>query len=222
VSGCEIVVAEQNVKEGFKLGQMRNLGFKKSKGDIIVFIDVDMRFKEKMDFKTLLKDKKEPFVAWRIIAQVEEKPIGNFKKISEGKISFGEGGCIVLSRKQFEGSHGYSNLMIGWGKEDHLLCYRLHKYRFTKLDVEMYHVFHHKGRQTWGVDPKALDHNMAMLISDRKRDRPQDSYVQTIADEKLVKSEGIVSHYLFSNVRVPDNFAYMDLYNKTESFHLKK
>jgi len=222
VSGCEIIVAEQDSNEGFKLGQMRNLGFKKSKGDIIVFIDVDMRFKEKLDFKKLLSQMGEPFVAWRLISQIEERTIGNYKVISKGKISYGEGGCIVLTRKQFMDSCGYSNLFIGWGKEDHLLCYRFSKYRFTKLNVEMYHVIHEKDRKSWGVAPNALEHNTRMVSTDVRRKKSLDGYEQTVAKEKLVKLDGMVMHYFFSNVRVPEDFAYMDLYDKTESFNLKK
>ena|SRR4030042_2655639 len=221
-SDFEIIIAEQDDNEGFKLGQMRNLGFVKSKGDIIVFIDVDIRFKESLDFKELLKNMEMPFVAWNRIAQVEEKEIGNFKVMGTGRISYGEGGCIVLTREQFENSCGYSNLFIGWGKEDHLLCYRFLRRRFIKIDNEMYHVSHNKNRRVWGVNPDALGHNLNMLVTNSKRDKLQDSYHQTIADEKLISDNGIVHHYLFSNVRVPENFIYMDLYKKTESYNIIK
>jgi len=218
----EIIVAEQNSKEGFKLGQMRNLGFKKSKGDVIVFIDIDLRFKERIDFEDILKTTKKPFLAWKRIAQVKEDSLGDFKVICAAKKGFGEGGCIVFSRKQFEETCGNSNLLIGWGKEDHLLCRRYNARRiFPKIDNDMYHIMHPKARQSWGVDPKALDNNLKMQVSDHRRSRFDDGYKQTIANEKLIKKDGVVLHYLFSNIRVPDDFKYINLYKKAESFHLR-
>jgi len=66
-SNYEFIVIEQEEKEPFKLGQNRNIGFKKAIGDIVVFLDVDIRLKNYLNFEEKLNNKKDnSLVCWEL------------------------------------------------------------------------------------------------------------------------------------------------------------
>ena len=117
----EVIIAELSDSEGFKLGQIRNLGFKKSSGDIVVFIDVDIRLKDKVDFKEELELHNVPVVCWRNIIKAVEFKVGDIEEISYPQEGRGLAGCFAQYREQFIKANGFSNLLIGWGKEDDIL-----------------------------------------------------------------------------------------------------
>lgn len=211
-----MIVAEQNMGEGFKLGQIRNLGFKKSIGDIIVFFDVDIRLPKKIDFASALLEKKLPIVCWKYITQIEDDI--NYKKLSKPKEGVGKAGFFALTREQFESVNGYSNLLIGWGKEDNLLEKRF-DHEFVRMDEEIYHIKHEQSRELWRVAGSAIKHNLQILRTDSKRDKLNDGFAQTIADEHELDFIGY-KHYIFSNVRVVEDFEYKDEFEKLSKYEL--
>lgn len=223
----EIIVVEQDIDEPFRLGQMRNLGFQKSKGDLIVFIDVDIRLKKRIDFSKEISLRRRPLVCWEFIIQVDEDEYYNIIEREGRRKGVGKGGCIAFTRKQFEKAGGNTNLIVGWGKEDDILKYRSDMVRL--MGQEIYHVFHEDKREKWGLgeDRKflgiALDRNVriANLIRDGKVNKLKDGYAQTKADCKIIKDSALYRHYLFSNVGVSSDFEYMDLYNEIDKL-LKK
>lgn len=217
--GCqyEIVVIEQHVDEPFKLGQVRNIGFQKSRGRCIVIIDVDIRFKEKIDFEEMTIRMKRPFVPWSLLRTVIEDKIKGITVTQEIQKRPGHGGCIAFSRAQFEQSNGYSNLLIGWGAEDSIISIRC---PLTKLGMELYHVKHSKQSGKFGVNSKATYHNQRMYNSDNTRNKMLDGYRQTMFDEVIISNKGTIKHYIVSNIRVDDSFEYMDLYKEMKALEL--
>lgn len=211
----EIIAVQQKAEEPFKLGQVRNIGFKKSSGDIIIFLDVDMRFPEKILFKKELETFKTPFVAWKFITKVDEEKTDNFEILSEHHEGVGKGGCVVYSRKQFVESCGYSNLPIGWGKEDNIINIRK---SLIRLNYEIYHVNHDNDRRLWGAKASALDFNTMLSRTEPSRMKHKDSFEHTIADEEIVFEGFEIKHYKVSNIRVPDDFVYTKLFNKSKEF----
>ena len=207
----EIVIVEQNNDEPFKLGQLRNIGFKKSSGNTIAIIDADIRFIEKIDFEEMINRMKRPFVPWSYLITIIEDDFKNPIITDEKLKRPGHGGCIVFKRLEFEQSGGYSNLLIGWGAEDSIISIRC---PLTKLGMEIYHVSHKKQSGKFGVNSKATEHNQRMYNSDSQRDKMQDGYKQTIFDEIVVSDSGTIKHYIISNIRVNNDFKYMDIYNE--------
>lgn len=209
----EIILAELDENEVFRLGQMRNLAFKKSIGDILIFLDVDIRFKNKIDFIETCKTVKQPYLPWnRIINVKEEKE--NLIEIEERQYCLGGyGGCFVHSRKQFEQSKGFSNLMAGWGGEDNIFNERM---PLTRLEGIVYHVIHSQDSIS-GCGGNLAIRNRTFWQTDKTRDKNEDSYIQTIADESLIYEDNEIKHYLFKNIRVSENYKYYELYKELES-----
>jgi len=206
----EIILAEQNNEEVFRLGQMRNLAFKKSSGDILVFLDVDMRFKNKINFKELCETLKQPYLPWDRIINVKEEN-GKLIEIEERENCLGGyGGCVVYTRKQFEKSMGFSNLIAGWGGEDNVINQRLPLLRLRGI---IYHVAHDY-KPSSSCASKLAIRNRDFWKTDRQREKNEDSYEHTIADQHLVKCYGEVKHYFFEKIRVPDKFKYHTLYEE--------
>ena len=217
----EVIIINQDIKEPFKLGQNRNLGFKESIGDIIVFLDVDIRFKNKLSFKEiLLNSKNRPVICWEFIIQINEDENYNIVEIEEKKKGVGKGGCTVFTRDQYKKSYGHSNLILGWGKEDNVLYYRTNFIRL--IGSEIYHVYHKDKRELWGLDKKILSKTLSKnveivnMVRDGKIDSEKDGFNQTIAEVFLYKEElnGLLKYYNVSNITVSEKFKYIELYNE--------
>lgn len=204
----EIIVIEQDEKEPFKLGQVRNIGFIKSSGDTIVFIDVDIRLIHPINFFDLLVFYKKPFVAWDRLFNISENFLGTYTILNRVH-RCGAGGCTVFTRNQFEQSGGHSNLLLGWGSEDELIARRC---RAKRSHNNLYHVFHTDYSGPYGKNGSYRDHNRAIYLSDDNRYRTKDSFKQTVWDEIELKDLGSIKHYLVWDIRVPDTFEYKDLY----------
>ena len=214
----EVIIINQNINESFKLGQNRNVGFQKSIGDIIVFLDVDIRFKNKLNFEEiLLKSKNRPVVCWEFIIQINEDENYNITELSEKQKGVGKGGCIAFKREQYIKSCGHSNLIFGWGKEDDILAYRSNLIRLT--GVEIYH-FYHKDKRQWGLDKekmkKALSMNVDLvnMVRDGKIDSEKDGFMQTVASFDSIKkyNNKYIRFFNVSNVGVSYEYEYLELY----------
>lgn len=219
----EIIISYQIDTKVFKLGPMRNLGFKQTTGDIVVFFDVDMRLPTKVNFRQYLDSLSDPFLAWDRLAHITEDHLGQYKIVKSPKIGLGQGGCIVFSPAKFKECHGYSNLVVGWGKEDEMLARRYSTNRFNymtpRINNVIYHVQHPTNRLLWGKD--MMEENNKLFRSAGTRDPKLDSYRQTIGyrvsfSERKLSENQYVRTYKFKDVGVVDDFEYMDLYRKLD------
>lgn len=96
------VVKADVEKEKWSLSHARNLGYKASKGDALLFIDADTKVKS--DFLT-----KHPL---------------NEKEFYTG-MWLHASGCCMLWREDFEKVRGYNEVIQSWGTEDYDLYRRL-------------------------------------------------------------------------------------------------
>jgi hypothetical protein len=216
----EIIFAEQEEGEAFKPGQLRNLGYRHSNGDVLVFFDIDMRLKNEIYLdNNYILNRHGSFISWKRITQIEGESHLNFKIKSNPIDGVGHGGCLVVRKDVFISSNGYSNLCIGWGKEDDLFYRRL-SYP-SRLNNEIYHIEHPKGRELYNVKPEALRHNVYMVNKDGSKDRSKDSFNHTIADISSINIDPNYTRILFKDIRVSDDFGYMDDYNIMKSFEVK-
>ena len=206
----EIIVAKQKGNQPFMRGQLMNLGFKESKGDLIVCIDVDIRLPTNIDFYNIMSVCKNPYLPWDTVTQVKEEPDDTITLLNESrKAPRGFGACSVFTRDQFITCRGFSNLVFGWGREDELINVRC---KFKKLKGTLFHVKHAKSR-----NEKYTKHNRNIFVKVRDKhqiDKNKDSFKHTIADIDTLRISERIKSYTFSNIRVPNNFKYLDLIPK--------
>lgn len=207
----EIVFSIQDDDKRFRRGQLCNLGFMHSVGDVVVFQDVDIRHLRPIDFVSLCYKMKRPFVAFDSITQLQEDSAFDYKMLKTDKRPYGFGACAVFTRQQFIASHGFSNLIVGWGGEDNLMHSRAN---FLRLHQSLGHVQH---------DAPGPIHNTAwyqrnhkLLENECNRSPQNDSMLHTIAERTRIKREDNVTYCYFSNITVPPNFYYAHLMRDIE------
>lgn len=205
----EIIFCCQNDNLLFRKGQLSNLGFKKAKYDIVAFVNLDYRFMSYVNLVEEVRRFDKPIVPFGFAARVTESSAGDINIVRKALPSESCGGCCVFTKEQFVKSCGNSNLIAGWGPDDNILRYRTN---FRKLnDVEMGHIVHSKGGSYF--DPKVKLRNQNLKMTDLQRDHSKDGFTQTIADEVgCIKVEPNIVEYKFRNIRVPEDFAYMNIY----------
>jgi hypothetical protein len=214
----EIIVAEQDENEVFLPGQVRNLGFQQSKGDIIVFFDADARFKEYIDFKDILKNAKvEAHTCWQGVIEVNEDPkTFELTEITPLKSSSSRGFIFAVTRQYFLRYNGFSNLLKGWGKDDDINGIRSGSRKGNIITTEkreivcgaVYHVWH-KDRAKL-----CLDHNqkICLMVRNKEIEDSKDGVAQTISDLSLIEERECYKHFLISNIRVLEDFKYKNLF----------
>ena len=206
----EIIYVQQDDEKLFRRGQLCNIGFHESLGNIVVFQDVDIRHLQAMDPKAMLRQFKKPFVAFDKITQLEEDGLGNYNLLeTESRLS-GWGACAVFYREQFILSGGFSNLIFGWGAEDNIMHDRV---GFQRYEQNLGHVSHEPLRFSAKVhDSTWYKNNRQFWLTDKERDKYKDGYIQTryrsttdmCSDRiKIVKVEAIF---------VTNEFEYKTLY----------
>ncbi len=198
---AEIVISEQRNTNVFLQGQLFNLAFPHSHGDIIILMDVDIRFSNTIDFEKWMGVLKHPFIGYdRIFNCDENKKILNIRPGTDRT----HGGCCVFTRDQFIDSCGYSNLMCDWGAEDDILDIRVNG--FKRIHNSLLHIYHEK-RKSSITYPR----NRIMYETEKKRDKKLDGWKQTTAKLKD-KQQGYNSIYLvFDEITVTKDFAYLNL-----------
>lgn len=118
----EIIVSEQDNKEKFQKNSLYNLAALRSKGDILVFHDVDYYPSDNVNYDT---DDKTPLYPVRNVLFLDS----NNNPRSEQDIPFGyrnfindvadhSGGVFVMTRNLFDSVKGLNPYYKGWGKED--------------------------------------------------------------------------------------------------------
>lgn len=208
----EIIYVNQNDNKLFKRGQLCNIGFKESRGDIIVFQDVDIRHLRKINIIELLNLYNNPFVAFDSITQLNEIKLGEYKIIETEKRPRGFGACAIFSREQFILSGGFSNLIIGWGIEDNIMNDRSN---YIRLQQDLGHVYHIPSRKNSSIFNLNWYKNNKMLFqSDKERNKYKDGYIQTLYYNDIIQKSSNIKVINVNEIYIPDNYEYMDLYNK--------
>ncbi len=197
----EIVVAEQGNELDFMQGQLFNLAFPHSTRDIVVLMDVDIRFTRPLDFLELMQEIDHPFVGYTRLVHCDTA--GRCMRIRPGSDRT-TGGCTVFTREQFKDSCGYSNLLRGWGADDSILEIRVGGFR--RVDNVMHHIWHPRRK-----DPRTYERNRVIWEAERTRDRTLDGYRQTTGTLVERRTEGNVIRLVFTEIGVISDFAYAGL-----------
>ena len=209
----EIIYAEQVDDDVLKHGQLRNLAYQKSSGDILVFMDVDARFIYPIDIVGLMEKEKTPLLLFDKCYDVveDEKQECGFSIYRDrpwcgAPVTWCHSRMVACTRKQFEDSGGFSNLCLGWGFEDTIFYNRLNPVRLVNTIGHMTHGEQQGPKQT-------VEENRYISDTDKDRDVTKDNWTHTVADEINCEGEktSIIKHYGFANIRVADGFEYCDL-----------
>lgn len=197
----KIIIAEQCDDKPFLQGQLLNLCFQNSVGDILVFMDVDIRFKEKLNIPKFVKMIDHPFIAYNDLWHCDNN--GRILGVRKG-CAGAFGGCCVFTRKQFQDSGGYSNLIVGWGADDSILNERVGG--FERLIQIMLHVKHTRLKRD-----DTYAGNVHIYETDKNRNKHLDGFRQTTARLLREHINGNVLHLRFDNIGVTPDFAYPEL-----------
>lgn len=197
----EIVVAEQKNDKLFMQGQLFNLAYPHSKGSIVVLMDVDMRFQKAVDLEGWMRKINRPFMGYNLIMNCDESgnPLGVRKNSN-----ISHGGCCVFTRKQFEESCGFSNLMCGWGGEDDILHRRICGYQ--RIENTLLHIEHERN-----IEGGNYNGNVVLYKSDKLRNKALDGFRQTTGNLVDKKIDQNTTHLFFDSIGVVKDFAYKSL-----------
>jgi len=198
---AEIVVSEQGYKGEFLQGQLFNLAYPYSGGGVVILMDADIRFQHKVDFSEVADWVQHPFIGYDRILNCTE----NGRILGERKGIVGcYGGCCVFTRKQFEDSYGYSNLIMGWGGDDTILNNRVGG--FKRIVNTVLHVDHGRRKH-----PHLYERNAVLCRTEHERKKELDGFRQTIGNLMNRTDQDGVVHLVFDRIGVVPNFAYRDL-----------
>jgi glycosyltransferase involved in cell wall biosynthesis len=144
----EIIVAEQNDNEKFRLSSLYNIAFKYTSGNLIIFHDVDYIPTSNVSYQ--LKNNNPTYPVKKVVFLNNNLTPKNYNDIPAGYRHFKDdvgnhwGGVFMMSREHFESINGFNPLYIGWGKEEeethlrllekNLICERNDEGLFYALD----------------------------------------------------------------------------------------
>jgi hypothetical protein len=118
----EIIIAEQDDNEKFRLSSLYNIAYKYSSGDIIVFHDVDYIPTNNVNYQ--LKNNNPTYPVRQVIFLDSDLNFKDIDQIPAGYRHFKDdvgnhwGGVFMLHKNHFESINGFNPLYIGWGKEE--------------------------------------------------------------------------------------------------------
>lgn len=206
-----IFMCEQDDKKPFKRGQLMNVGFKevlKAGIDLsnIMFIDVDIRMKYKIDFEGILNEHKDSIVIPYNDLQLYFLDAGG-SYVSENKPSYflnaPDGGVTLFSKTTFQKCNGFSNVYCGWGKEDSDFVRRN---KVVRISNSMLHLRHNRNKEWTSPEFKKNTVNF-----DIKTNFLLDGFKQTTADATMSELQKNIYLIKIRNIGVVPDFAYMNL-----------
>jgi len=207
IPSVKIYMLEQDDVTLFKRGQLMNVAFRylishSIPVDNILFIDVDIRLKYKIPFEQLLKDHDTVIIPFNHLSLCTLNKKGNYVPLNKPSyfLDQPDGGVTLFTREIFEKCNGFSNLYIGWGREDSDFVRRN---TVTRIANDMIHLEHVRAEE-WKT--KAFEKNMANF--DFTSDFRLDGYRQTKAKCKMNRIDENVFHCKIKNIYVEKGFKY--------------
>lgn len=210
----EIIFVEQDDDLLFRRGQLCNIGFLQSIGDIIIFHDVDIRHYKTINFSNLLTTLPNTnlgIVCFNKISDIEEYDINKYKIIQIKDRPDAYGGCTAFIRENFIKSFGFSNIIRGWGGEDNILHIRSNLFR---LNNTLLHVQHNSINRTYLRSLEWNKINVNNFLSEKTRLPEDDNYRHMTYEIKIDKIKDNITLLKCKNISVCPNFKYKKLIYK--------
>jgi len=202
---AEIILLHQADNSPFKKGQLYNIGFSLSKGDVIAFVDIDIRLQHFIDLEGTMLEKKKPFFPYEAIIHCELQPNHTYKILPHPCWQYSPGGFYCYTREQYTSINGHSNLYIGHSYEDTEIRDRGNPIR---LPNTLLHIVHSNAIR----NRVQMQRNERIYNTRGQRSIQADGLKQTtyVLISKKVFSP-FASQYEVSNIGVVPTFVYRNL-----------
>ncbi len=169
----EIIIAEQNDEDKFQKNSLYNLAALRSKGELIVFHDVDYYPSDNVSYFT---EESIPFypVKQVIFLDQNDQPLSDHlvpQGYQKFKHDVGDhsGGVFVLSKSLFLKINGFNPYYKGWGKEDDDTRdkLRLLGYEWKRNKDGLFYALHHENNHPSFNDQDFINnHHLLSNIKD--------------------------------------------------------
>ena len=207
--GSRIYMLEQDDETPFKRGQLMNVGFKYLLDNgirikDILFVDVDIRLKYRIDFQGLLEEHKTLIIPFNHLSLYTLKSKGVYVPLNKPSyfLDIPDGGVTLFTKDIFMKCGGFSNLYIGWGIEDTDLLRRVSK--ITRVKNEMIHLEHNRLAEWQSPEFKRNQkiHSLQLPSS-------MDGFEQTTFDIKMKEIEENIFNLKIKNIGVVEDYVYI-------------
>jgi len=204
-----IYMLEQDDKSPFKRGQLMNAGFKYLlANDVlmenILFVDVDIRLKYRINFQGLLEEHKTLVIPFNHLSLYTLESKGVYVPLNKPSyfLDTPDGGVTLFTKDMFMKCGGFSNLYIGWGIEDTDLLRRVPK--VTRVENEMIHLEHNRMGE-W----KSPEFKRNKRINDLQLPSSLDGFRQTTSETTMKEIEENIFHLKIKNIGVVEDYVYI-------------
>ncbi len=198
---AEILVIIQNDDKLFMKGQLYNIGFLKSVGDVLLFADVDIRLTQYIDLEQI----KKPVILHNKVENAEFIDIGNYNRTGQILYENAPGGIYCYDRQNYKDVNGHSNLYIGHTGEDGEMIHRANPFHIDNTVLHLYH-------EIPEIKYTTSIRNTNIFNSRFTRDIQQDGLRQIIFKiDNVQKKNDYTTFYFISNIGVIDSFIYKNL-----------
>jgi len=204
---ARIYMLEQSDTTLFKRGQLMNVAFNNLTKlneplDNILFIDLDIRLVSKINFEHLLATHKTVTIPYNTLLLYNYDKTGAYVPAKKKSyfLDTPDGGVTLFTVDMFKKCNGFSNLYIGWGREDSDFVRRN---AVTRLAGSLIHLEHERN-QEWLK--KEFEINNDNFVS--HCDFTLDGFAQTTADFTIKKIQSNIYHCKIKNISVSDNYIY--------------
>jgi len=194
----EIIISEQDDDDNFRIACVENVGFTYSRGDKLIFHQVDWLPTADVSYevtdKVVLPAKKGIFLNETMDERRDywDTPAGYREFEREVDPNF-YGGIICMTREHFEAVNGFNPMYVGWGNEDEDIRERIKwaNLPVVRNEVGTFYVLYHKDSCPGPDEP--------------------DRYMDFVKGRQLLHEAGRYKH-----------IGYKNLYATTEKFEVEE
>jgi predicted glycosyltransferase involved in capsule biosynthesis len=207
IPDSHIYILEQNDKKMFKRGQLMNVAFNALMDcdtdlECMLFIDIDIRMKYLIPFEVYLKQHSKVVIPFNQLSLCEYAGNSIYKPLNQPSyfLSAPDGGVTLFTKEIFQRCNGFSNLYIGWGREDSDFVRRN---QVMRLPNEMIHLEHERHGEWATPEFQRNDDNFKANL-----DPQLDGYKQTTAQFEIKEVTSNVFHCKISDIGVVPEYIY--------------
>lgn len=205
-----IYLLEQDDGKLFRRGQLMNAAFQHlvEAGCLledILFVDVDIRLRYPIPFEGLLREHQAVIIPFNQLDLFTLRAEGEYVSLDKPSyfLSQPDGGVTLFTRDMFLACNGFSNLYIGWGREDSDFVRR--NERVVRVPNQMIHLEHPR-KADWDTDAfRRNDTNFQRCL-----DPALDGVKQTQASFRCLSVQDRVFHCKIKDISVVDDYQYRE------------